>query len=96
MENEVCICAAVKYNNKIWFGHRHRNALDAMNDELSYSMNREQLSHIYKDVIQGFITTNNRFVDRKQGYDLQNNAGIKSVAKKLPYLHGELYSEDLY
>jgi hypothetical protein len=93
---EVCICAAVKYKDKIWFGHRHRNALDAMNDELSYSMNREQLSHIYKDVIQGFITTKNRFVDREEGCHLQFNAGIKSVCKKNPYFNGELYSEDLY
>lgn len=45
---------------------------------------------------QGFITSENRFVDRKEGCKLQRAAGIKSVDKNHPYLHDELYSEDLY
>ena len=46
---------------------------------------------------QGFVTSTGRYVDRIEGAKIQKAAGIKS---KMPegqeYLHGELYSEDLY
>ena len=93
---ETCICSAVKYRNKIWFGHRHSDALNAMRNELSYFMNGKQISDIREYIIQGFITTKKRFVDRKEGYNLQISAGIISVCKDIPYLNKELYSEDLY
>ena len=93
---ETCICSAVKYKDKIWFGHRHSDALNAMRNELSYFMNGKQISDIREDIIQGFITTKKRFVDRKEGYNLQISSGIKSVCKDFTYLNNELYSEDLY
>lgn len=44
---------------------------------------------------QGFMTSKNRFVTRKQGRKLQDDAGIKSV-DRTGYQTDTLYSEDLY
>lgn len=46
---------------------------------------------------QGFVTSHNRFVNRVEGCRLQRAAGIESILPGAQgYLHGELYSEDLY
>jgi hypothetical protein len=46
---------------------------------------------------QGFITSANRYVDRYEGFRLQEAAGIESVSKD-GYREGcrQLFSEDLY
>lgn len=87
IDKEIVICAAVKTETgKIIRGHRHNNCL---------SLIRElHLSHV--NSIQGFITSKNRFVDRKKGYDLQIEAGIKSLNPNGYCKIGELFSEDLY
>lgn len=46
---------------------------------------------------EGFITSRNRFVDRKEGYKIQIEAGIPSANKtNSAYFGKELDSEDLY
>jgi len=91
---EIVICAAVRAKDgKIYRGHRHGHALykpfglqgvPGYEDERPYGDD------------QGFITSRNRYVTRKEGYELQIAAGIESVDKNNPYAGGELYSEDLY
>lgn len=71
-------------------GHRHSDAIKTASGIKTLSAVEIQNSE------QGFITSGNRFVDRKTGYNLQISAGIKSADQKNPYLHNELYSEDLY
>lgn len=93
MNKETVICAAVKVGKQIFYGHRHADAIRAMRDKLSYKLNRQQLDHLKS--IQGFVTTNARFVNRKEGLKLQIAANIKSHNKG-GYYGGELYSEDLY
>lgn len=90
---EIVICSAVKFNGKILRGHRHADCFSTarrMRIDTTYS----------KSNIQGFITSENRFVDRKEGYQIQKNAGIPSFIgqthPKEAYLNEELYSEDLY
>ena len=94
---EVCICAANKFEDRIWLGHRHMYSMDAQRQELSYLMTGKEMME--KDVsrISGFLTNKNRFVDRDEGLELQLAAGIPSAAKG----HGDdyrgmLFSEDLY
>lgn len=88
MENEICICAAVIADDgTIVRGHRHSTCVNSMR-----SM-KKTAKHTPES--QGFITSRNRFVSRKEGYFLQLKAGIKSVNKG-GYWGGELYSEDLY
>lgn len=89
---EIIICAAVKYGEKVWLGHRHFQALQAMKDELSYTMNRKQMQKKGVGNEQGFVTSLNRYVDRIDGYQiaLASNQVRPETGKVL------LYSEDLY
>lgn len=84
---EIVICSAVKSTDgRIFRGHRHADCIQAIKfRNLDYDPSS-----------QGFITSLNRFVDRKEGCRIQIEAGIKSVCDQEPYLNGELYSEDLY
>lgn len=97
MKKEFVICAAVRVGKRVWRGHRHGHALEAMRDTLSWTMNRKQLTRYVgrNDFEDGFITSKNRFVTRAQGRRLQDRAGIKSV-DKTGYRKGTLFSEDLY
>jgi hypothetical protein len=83
---EICICAAVKdKQGNIWRGQRHGDCMIAI-------INAERE---IDNGSQGFMTSRNRFVDRHEGFKLQKEAGIKSVA--IGGYRGEiLFSEDLY
>ena len=96
-EKEIVICSAIRWNGKIWRGHRHGDAMQVMRDELSWNMTRKEMTkeslNMFED--QGFITSKNRFVNREEGRILQEKAGIKS-ADKDGYRDNTLFSEDLY
>ena len=91
---ERIICAAIKIEDtgKIYYGHRHNHCLEASNGELSWTMNRQEISKIKRT--QGFITSNNRFVDREEALiiALEND----QVLDKKEIRGNQLYSEDLY
>lgn len=92
--NEFIICSAIKITEteKIYYGHRHNHCRDAMNGELSWTMNRQQISKVKNE--QGFITNLNRFVGREEALQiaLKNNQ-----VKNLKEVRGnQLHSEDLY
>lgn len=91
---EFIICAAIRLDdlNKIYYGHRHNYCLEALNGELSWTLNRQEINKVKKT--QGFITNINRFVDRKEALiiALENN----QVLDKNEIRGNELYSEDLY
>lgn len=92
MEPEIIICAAIKMNDGyVVRGHRHANAIRTAQQIPRYKDERPFGEN------QGFVTSRNRYVSRIEGAKIQKLAGIKS---KMPegqeYLHGELYSEDLY
>jgi hypothetical protein len=91
---EFIICAAIKHGDtgKIYYGHRHNHCLEASNGELSWKLNRQEICKIER--IQGFITSKNRFVDRKEALiiALENN----QIIDKKEIRGTELYSEDLY
>jgi len=94
MRKEIIICAAVRFNGKVWRGHRHADAMSVMHDELSYTMTRKQMikKEVNKD--QGFITSNNRYVDRREAFRIACKAG--QVEKRKDVLVQFLTSEDLY
>ena len=94
MENEFIICAAILVNetNKIFYGHRHDQCHNALNSELSWTLNRQQIAKIKKT--QGFVTSKNRFVDRKEALVI---ARTNDQVLDYQEIRGEeLYSEDLY
>ena len=91
-EPEICICAAVQLpDGYIVRGHRHTDCFRTIGGIPRYSH-----LHDGEYLSQGFVTSSNRFVGRKEAASLQIAAGIESKDLEHPYLHGECYSEDLY
>ena len=87
---EIVICAAViAKDGKIVKGHRHNDAIRTLHGMVGYEQEKVDTRH------QGFITSKNRYVDRREGLRIQLAQGIPS-ADKDGYRYGELYSEDLY
>ena len=74
-------------------GHRHKDCIRTAREMPRYSSD----VHMPHGENQGFITSLNRFVDRKEGLKLQLEAGKESYAKKYgDDYRQQLYSEDLY
>lgn len=91
---EFIICAAIMIpdTSKIYYGHRHNHCFRAINDELSWTMNRQEIAKV--KTIQGFITSNNEFVRREEALAI---ALENEQVLDLKELRGnQLYSEDLY
>jgi hypothetical protein len=86
---EVCICAAIQLvDGELFRGHRHDDAIYTAGKA---GVKRDQIV----TAEQGFITSHNRFVGRREGAELQAAAGIPSAqTRRLP--EGMLFSEDLY
>lgn len=81
---EICICAAIQLTDgRIIRGHRHD---DCIQTALKWKV--ELPKHT-----QGFMTSFNRFVDRREGMRLQKAAGLNSAHG---YRGDILFSEDLY
>jgi hypothetical protein len=95
MDQEIVICAAVlMHDGYVVRGHRHNDCFRTIDGIPRYKDDKEGGLWGRK---QGFVTSRNRFVDRVEGCKIQKAAGIKSVLEGVEaYLHGELYSEDLY
>ena len=91
---EFIICAGIKIEEtgKVYNGHRHNHCFEALNGELSWTMNRQEISKLRKT--QGFVTSKGRFVGRKEALiiALENN----QILDKKEIRGDELYSEDLY
>jgi hypothetical protein len=84
---EICICAAIKMGGLIIRGHRH--------DDCLRNIKARRLDS--EPIVQGFMTSQNRFVDREEAMQLQRAAGAKSAYSPDGELHGDiLFSEDLY
>lgn len=90
VECEQCICAAILMpNGEIVRGHRHDSCYDVVRKRPNAS--REAIVA----AVQGFVTSQNRFVDRQEAMQIQRAAGKESA------MHGKLtgdilFSEDLY
>jgi len=93
------ICAAIKIyidseNIKIYRGHRHNNCIDCMNSELSWGYNRKQILEFKSE--QGFITSENVFVDRVTAFKIAKESKQFLNNKLYEKEEGPLYSEDIY
>ena len=88
-EPEICLCAAIKTTcGKVIRGHRHHDCIATIQVNGIGDIGSEK-------GVQGFVTSTGRFVDRHEGYQLQVDAGIKSIAEG-GYRGKQLFSEDLY
>ncbi len=101
--SEFCICAAIQMpDGYVVRGHRHSDCLAVAGGlrrmvrlEPYESWPRYTNDQIRK-APQGFVTSQGRFVERKEAAQLQLTAGIASKDIEHPYFNGECYSEDLY
>ena len=97
--NEIVICSAIKLpNGKIFRGHRHSDCIETAFKFVSWNGGVVPGEHHWTADMcsdQGFITSRNRYVDRKEGLKLQLAAGIDSVCPS-GYRVSDLFSEDLY
>lgn len=86
---EICICAAiVTKEGEIIRGHRHSDAIA--------TAGKKGLRPSSLEATQGFITSRNRFVGRRDAAQLQKAAGIKSIDPSRGEFPDLLFSEDLY
>jgi hypothetical protein len=84
---EQVICSAVLCDDgHIVRGHRHNDCFRTI-VEMGKLRMREKFA-------QGFMTSENRYVDRGEALEIQIAAGIKSIRPN--GYQTELYSEDLY
>lgn len=96
----MILCAAIKFhiektgNDVVVPCWRHAEAYKIMKS-LGF-----QPKDGYKEVAQGFITTDNEFLDRKEAYEYAIKCGqISQTARWYKEDHeeiAELYSEDIY
>lgn len=92
--DERIICAAIRLNGsgKIFHGHRHNHCVAAMNDELSWTMNRFQIIETGKT--EGFVTSRGRFVDRVEALEIARSAS--QILPESMVRNKELHSENIY
>jgi hypothetical protein len=92
MEKEIVICAAIKlHDGYVARGHRHSDCFRTIDGIPRYKDSK------FFGCEQGFVTSLNRFVGRVEACQIQKVAGLASILPGAEgYLHGELYSEDLY
>lgn len=88
---EQVICAAIRMpDGYIIRGHRHADCIATYNKIPKYKGIKTG-GHEH-----GFVTSENRYVTRREGYEIQIRSGIESLLPEGKYLGEELYSEDLY
>lgn len=93
-KKESIICAAIQIvgTGKIFYGHRHDQCNNSLNGELTWYLNRQQVTALEK--IQGFVTSENRFVTREEA--LKIALDNDQVIDKTQIVGDRLFSENLY
>jgi len=99
MTREIVICSAIRLpGGRVIRGHRHhdciRTAIELVDHRHSIGLEPAPWSSEMGGA-QGFITSANRYVDRREGLRLQKAAGIESASRD-GYHARDLFSEDLY
>lgn len=86
----MIVCAAIKdsRNGNVIGGVRHNYILNTIKD-LNIQIPKENR-------IQGFLTDDNRFVDRYEAYTIALSCGQLSSTTRNNKHNNELFSEDVY
>lgn len=94
MKNEFILCASLNFNGIIVSGHRHSDC---------YAILRNLKPELKDDELptrehQGFLTSENRFVDRKEGWKIakENNQIQWGLEASENEDSSQLISENLY
>lgn len=93
---ERILCAAVMFRGKPRLGRRHADCYDTIQDIIELSKADTILGE--RSEIEGFLTSDNRFVDRKEAWKIAEKAGqIRfGYGASNKDIDSELISENLY
>ncbi len=86
---ETIVCSAIRKDGKIWTGLRHNNCILSYFEEAGKQFGGAERN-------QGFMTSLDRYVDRREGYRIAKAAGQLEGRKKNGSNQPILYSEDLW
>jgi hypothetical protein len=86
---EFILCASVMFNNRVVSARRHKDCYKLLEGLLGIDINISR-----KD--QGFLTSNGRHVDRKEGFKIAKDNDQIWHKMHDDREEGELTSEDLY
>lgn len=90
---EICICAALKLEDgRVIHGHRHN---DCILTAIRWKQAGQDVGLVSR-AVQGFVTSQNRFVDREEGAALMRAVQHQSEWTGKPFNGDTLFSEDLY
>lgn len=90
---ERCICAAIRLQDgRIIRGHRHS---DCINTAIDWQDAGQDIG-LLRCAEQGFLTSEQRFVNRTEAAALERAAGLLSAMTGQPFDSTCLFSEDLY
>ena len=70
MEKEFILCAALNFNGNIICGHRHSDCYATLKDVVKCTVILGDINDLPQRENQGFLTSLNRYVDRKEGYQI--------------------------
>lgn len=93
-KKEFIICSAINYNSTIICGKRHKHCImtaeDLLEEKYDESIGSDRAN-------QGFLTSFNRYVDRKEAFRIAlDNDQIRHKLYDINNPDQELVSEDLY
>lgn len=93
MGKEFILCAALNYNGNIICGHRHSDCYETLSNVVKV----EDKDMPLRDN-QGFLTSLNRYVDRKEGWKIakENNQIQYGLSVSDNGENSQLISENLY
>ena len=94
-QNEKILCSALDYNGIIICGHRHSDCYNILNGILSKHNVEDELP---ERTSQGFLTSFNRFVDRREAWIIAEKNNQIEFGKSVSDLEKKsiLISENLY
>jgi hypothetical protein len=93
MKIEFILCAALNYRGNIICGHRHSDCYETLKKVVNVDdIDMPQREH------QGFLTSLNRYVDRKEGWKIakENNQIQWGLSSSENGADSQLISENLY
>ena len=94
MEKEFILCASLNFKGVIVNGHRHSDCYEILR-KLKPDLKDDELPN---RVDQGFLTSENRFVDRREGWKIakENNQIKWGLEASENGEQSQLISENLY
>lgn len=96
MNDLKIICAALHFPelDLTFYGHRDTNCSQAANDQISWTMARQEMHKLTK--IQGFVASDGKFYTRDKAFLIAKKAGQIKENRSLDQSRNNLFTEDIY